>query len=344
MPSLADVYEAAAQFRDAQPWKWMEDRDIFAVQSPVSGKIGYCCIMGNANIVYALGIYDGLAGLKSYFALAGTIDETDIDKIKVGLEQNMYKVDFENREAITPDDKKVYKKLGLKFRGKNQWIQVHRLLPGYYPYTVEDEDLDLICYALQQSLRVLDQFKENPGILRDRERDILLRFPSQEADGHVVWDEKYIPVPEEALGFDDEVYEEVDEALVKKATSSLEPRKATICFTLRYLTSPLEDKETEPHPFFAQIGIWMAYGSAYILGFQTFSPKSFLQGFQQHFFEQLHRLEFIPHQIIVDSYFAAEAIDPMADALGIEVILEPDLEDFQILEQQFFKGFMGGMA
>ena len=48
-PSLQEwksLYKAAIEFKKLAPWSWMYDTDIFGVKDPVSGKIGYCCIMG----------------------------------------------------------------------------------------------------------------------------------------------------------------------------------------------------------------------------------------------------------------------------------------------------------
>lgn len=51
-----EFYKIAAKFRDAAPWGWLRDKDIFGVKNPETGEIGWCCIMGAAGQHYALAV------------------------------------------------------------------------------------------------------------------------------------------------------------------------------------------------------------------------------------------------------------------------------------------------
>lgn len=50
----SDLYQASKEFKEVGSWNWMLDSDIFGVQNPSTGEIGYCCILGNPSEVFAL--------------------------------------------------------------------------------------------------------------------------------------------------------------------------------------------------------------------------------------------------------------------------------------------------
>ena len=62
---------------------------------------------------------------------------------------------------------------------------------------------------------------------------------------------------------------------------------------------------------------------------------------QQDFFNQLHQLEFIPSQILVNSEMAYYAIYNLATPLGIDIHLAPEVSDFKEFEKDFSDQMFG---
>ncbi len=46
------LYEIAGKIEEVKPWKYFSDVELFVYVSPKLNDIFYCCIMGNAGIIY----------------------------------------------------------------------------------------------------------------------------------------------------------------------------------------------------------------------------------------------------------------------------------------------------
>lgn len=68
-PSLEQwkrLYELMDKIRELAPWEYMYEQDIFGIQFPETGKLGFVSVMGNLGEHYAVAIYPGKKALKVF--------------------------------------------------------------------------------------------------------------------------------------------------------------------------------------------------------------------------------------------------------------------------------------
>lgn len=65
-PTISDwkaLYQAALEFKEIEAWTWMYNSDVFGVQNPANGEIGYCCIVGALGEMFAMAHVPGHRGI-----------------------------------------------------------------------------------------------------------------------------------------------------------------------------------------------------------------------------------------------------------------------------------------
>jgi hypothetical protein len=64
---LGHLYQLAAQFYQATPWRWFHDHHPFAIACPPEDTPRYAVVMGSGGEVFGLAVYDQLEDLRSMF-------------------------------------------------------------------------------------------------------------------------------------------------------------------------------------------------------------------------------------------------------------------------------------
>ena len=317
-----DLFEAAIAFREQKSWTWLVDRDLFGVKDPNSDMVGYCCVMGRLGEVYALGVYLGKEGYQSYIDLATAYASEELDQMAIMREQLMLKVEFVNNNEVDKVDKAVYKALGLKFRGRHQYVQVREMLPGFLPWYINEEQAVFLTYVLQQALDVTERAKTNPQLMKSADENLLVRVSTKE-NQNLVWKDTYQEEPDKDFTDEERV---LNPFLVKKITS-LKKKAAAICFSYFYIPSPVKDGKKRP--FFSKIALWMVYGSGMIISQEIVRPDAPPEKIDAAFIDLFEQIEIIPTQIIVNTDMAEITAAPIANAFDLELIHAPEEEVFE---------------
>jgi len=185
------LYEVAVNLKKMAPWRCLSDTDILALYLPDREEPVYCSVMGQGEMNYGIGVYPGH---ESYLRLKRIIDQDGYRPELLMFEQNCLMCNFGDREEVEAEDRAVMKQLGLRFRGRNQWVYFRSLVPGQLPWYLEAEQAELLTAALQNLFMLCLHFIE--GNLELEEGKTLARWYDPETE---MWMNGAVSIPEPKL-------------------------------------------------------------------------------------------------------------------------------------------------
>jgi len=186
------LYQAAREFYELAPWEWVTDADMFGVQDPETGEIGYLCMLGNAGQVVGLVAYLGREGYDSYLRIRAADLETFDWELAVA--QRCLHLSFQDRDELTTRDLAVIRQLGLRFRGRGTWPVFRSLRPGYQPWYLEAGEARFLALALTQAQEVARRMADDPGLL-DRVPPGYCLVRVLRDKGADNWKDEWLPLP-----------------------------------------------------------------------------------------------------------------------------------------------------
>ncbi|MDE7262928.1 MAG: hypothetical protein K2N78_12840 [Oscillospiraceae bacterium] len=205
-PSLEQweaLYEVAGNLKKLAPWRALCDTDILVLQLPGQSEPVYCSVMGQGGMSYGISVYPGH---ESFLRLKRVIDQDGHSPELLMLEQKCLACNFGDREEIEAKDRDVMKQLGLRFRGRNQWIYFRSMTPGQFPWYLDAEQADLLIQALQNLAMLCLCYMEGKLEVDFDAGETLTRWYDPEKD---MWMNAVIPMPvprlERTLDLQDEL-------------------------------------------------------------------------------------------------------------------------------------------
>jgi len=325
-PSISDwkaLYQAALEFKEIEAWTWMYDSDVFGVQDPVSGEIGYCCVMGALGEMFALAVYLGSEGLESYMRIASEPPLVSTEALEIMLLQKCLMASFGSRDELTKEDRQVIKRLGLKFRGRTAWPLFRSYRPAYHPWYLTADEARFLTLALQQAKGVCLRFREDPTLFDPpREELWFVRVPEETEEG-LSWKDAWLePAPLEEEELPTVPIDELRLARLKKTAQFMEA-----IWEMDFFLSPsaVQEKRGE-RPYYPYMTMTVDHGSGFVFGTDLDSPGSHLERFPERFLALAERLNRLPVEIWVKKEEAYDLLESITSRLGIELYLVDELE------------------
>ncbi|MBS3987049.1 MAG: hypothetical protein KGZ38_03735 [Erysipelothrix sp.] len=261
---LKELYQAALEFKNAQPWKWLYDADLICVENPRDKTMGYCSVMGRGGEHYALGVYLGDEGI---FGFCNLMENADIIPQHEALHlQNCIMCSFEDRDMLASADRKQIKALGLSFRGRNAWPIFRRYEPGYHPWFINQEECIFLTHALRQTLFVAANVISGQLKMDMERRKTILRY-SKEENGKLQWYSKEISLPYPTVSY--KPVKINDDMVIQKIKKAGSMGNIQLQIDTCYVTSPVRESKDE-RPYFPRVLIIAEQKSRQVVDFEMY--------------------------------------------------------------------------
>jgi len=186
-----ELYKAAIAVRELAPWEWMLEADVFGVQEPETGEIGFVSVMGSLGEHLSIAVYMGAQNIHDFWYILHTRDDTAGPQRL--LELYHLQASFEDREFLQPNDQRVIKSLKYKFRGPHAYPLFRAYHPAKLAWYISAEEARLLIVVLEQLLEVAPRYKSTPDPFGDYDAEhFLVRVKTEEG-----WQDQdmYIPQP-----------------------------------------------------------------------------------------------------------------------------------------------------
>ena len=326
-----DLYYAAIEFKKIECWNWMWDSDIFGVQNPVTGEIGYCCVMGGAGEHFALAVYQGSEGLNGYLTLQSEKNYPSLEDM-LNL-QKLLMASFEDRKFLQKEDFQLIKKIGLKFSGPNSWPLFRSYRPGYHPWYLTSEEARYLTLCLRQAIDVSLRFKDDSEMLTPpTENHYLIRVPKKNETG-LSWRDEWIePLP---LKKGEIIAEPIDADRLEEIKSRIPHRQGV--WEVDFFYFPQAVKEKEGRPFYPYVTLWVEHHSGFILKHHLAKPAEFISEFQGQFLIIAENMKTLPQEILVKKEETFKLLKPIAFELGIKLRRVKKLKMLEDAKADMFK-------
>ena len=334
------LYQSAVAVKELAPWEWMGEIDLFGIENPETGELGFVSVMGMLGEHYCVALYlgaEGLRGFREVSMAGGAGVPEDI------FDARQLQASFEDREFVEKDDRRVMRALGLRFRGRGEWPVFRSYSPGFAPWGVDADEARFLTHALRQTLDVAPRFRDDPLLLdvgAEGDALYLFRVPHKHGESFVWKDEtRHVPPPPPkklSIDVDTNVMDRIRQ--LPQARSSFEVDCTTI--------NTLIGGEEGTRPFMPRLLLIVDRESGFILDLQLLLADPSVEAMWAQVpglvLSCLAGLEQRPRRVLVRARKVYDVLRPALVEVGIKVQrvlwLDAVAEVRESLEERMLRG------
>jgi hypothetical protein len=307
------LYELMDQVKRLAPWEYMFEEDVFGFEMPGTQELGFVSVMGNLGEHFAIAVYQGADALNKFIAIEEGADQAEAEDI---LLIPQLQASFDDREILTPEDHKIIKSLGLKYRGRNAYPMFRGYRPNYFPWFIEKDEAQMLIHALEQLLDVAPRFEADNDIFfpTDDDDDLLLRVQKDGTWQDTVWKNPGLVEKPQPVAV------EIPAAALEKLKKVM-PGKLDIEFDVYMLYEPVQNKKDE-RPYFPYMFMLADHDSGMLLTVDLLKPLPDLETMMQDALEKLISVlsnNLSPKKIRVVNPALYTMLEPLAKHAGFRI-------------------------
>jgi len=322
-----ELYELAIKFKEAAPWEWMYDTDVFGVLNPETEDIGYCTVMGNNKEFYGMAIYQGPEG----FAILDKIARGDFRQEDAKYMQKCLMLSFDKRNYIEKEEMEIIKQIGVRFDNRNFWPQFRDYSPGYYPWHIDRKQAAYFMIIIEQALEIFSKVKDNKDkYMAGVPYRILARIPKKNGT-KIVWTDEYIvpKIMEKKITIPalSEKHEIISRKIKKEIDIDPEMTWEADDF---FSPDPVKDDDEDIRPFFPRLLFFVEQrsGAVMSIGLSESAIDIITTKFRQSFLDGILKHGAFPKKLNIRNEKLAEILRPIAKILDITIVITDKMAMF----------------
>ncbi len=319
------LYAAVVEFRDIAPWRWLVDEQVFGVEDPATGEVGWCCTLGAAGELAGLAIFLGDSGFDRW----RRTHETGFLPDEALFGQDALVVSFVDRASVSDVERKRLRSLGLKFRGPSAWPSIESHLFGRLPRSLDTAEATRLTHSLDQVLTIALRAGDGERVLgTNADGRYLVRRLDRKSGATARWFDERIDPPEPVV----RVPPPLDGAAVERLRHSLPRPEGVWEVDLVPIPAPIEEPGIAayvPAGFLA-----VERGRGHIVHFDMQAPSDLCALAQSGLLDAVRSRMVRPVTVCVRRPWVADALARVADALGIRVEARDELKVLESAVEQ----------
>lgn len=320
------LYDIAIRIKEMKPWEELWDMDLVTILLEGKEEPCICSVMGRGGECYGIGAYIGIESIHNFFVVANSPDVPSHQLIRY---QNNIMCNFGNRDELTNKERNIIKELGLKFRGKNNWIYFRVFEKGYAPYMPNRSEVLELTDILKNLYMALGALHKGVKVDFEGGHTLMRRFDEERN----LWINYEMPVFIPEVQYNIPVLQ--DEILIKRLKK--QPQDSAILeLDIAYLNSAIKERGYDK-PLIPRLCVLADVRSGMLLEQIMMTPDDdeveVIFGIIINYIMQRGK----PKQIIVRDEYISSILTDLCKQVGVEMVISGEMPGIDEFVESFFQ-------